>query len=152
MSPTNPYSPTTSTDPWTGPGAGQENTGGTQSQQSVKERVTDAASQAKQKASEYGQQAIEKIDSGRQSAAGSLANAANSLRRATQSTNSTISNVAQKTANTLENTATYMREHDVRGMMTDAEGAIKRNPGPALICAAAFGFLLGTAMRRDNRY
>jgi hypothetical protein len=34
-------------------------------------------------------------------------------------------------------------------MMADVETAVKNNPGPALLIAAAFGFLLGRALNRD---
>ena len=34
-------------------------------------------------------------------------------------------------------------------MVEDVETVVKNNPGPALLVAAAFGFLLGRAMARD---
>jgi hypothetical protein len=34
-------------------------------------------------------------------------------------------------------------------MMTDVEGLVTRNPGPSLLVAAAFGFLVGRAMTRE---
>ena len=33
--------------------------------------------------------------------------------------------------------------------MADVESLVKNNPGPALVVAAAFGFLLGRALSRD---
>jgi hypothetical protein len=85
-------------------------------------------------------------------AAGALQNTADSLRNRVEQGGSKLSNVANATATKLESTANYMRDHDMRAMMGDVEGAIRRNPGPALLCAAAFGFLLGTALRRDSHY
>jgi ElaB/YqjD/DUF883 family membrane-anchored ribosome-binding protein len=34
-------------------------------------------------------------------------------------------------------------------MASDVEAVVKNNPGPALLVATAFGFLLGRAMSRD---
>jgi ElaB/YqjD/DUF883 family membrane-anchored ribosome-binding protein len=123
--------------------------GGTTAQ-GLKERVTDATHQAKEKANDFRRAAVEKIEQGRQSAAGALHSTASSLRHTAENSSSRLSEVANTTATKLESTANYMRDHDVRAMMGDVEGAIRRNPGPALLCAAAFGFLLGTALRRDS--
>jgi ElaB/YqjD/DUF883 family membrane-anchored ribosome-binding protein len=35
-------------------------------------------------------------------------------------------------------------------MMADIESVVKKNPGPALVVAAAFGFLLGRALSRNE--
>ena len=56
---------------------------------------------------------------------------------------------AHNAADTLGNTAGYVRERDLPGMMTDAEALVKRNPGPALLAAAAFGFMLGRTLSRE---
>ena len=56
---------------------------------------------------------------------------------------------ATAAADGLSTTADYVREHDLNGMVGDVETVVKNNPGPALLIAAAFGFLLGRAMARD---
>lgn len=38
---------------------------------------------------------------------------------------------------------------DVRRMMSDVESVVSKNPGPSLLIAAAFGFLVGRALTRD---
>ena len=45
--------------------------------------------------------------------------------------------------------AEYLRENDVQTMLNDLMQVIRRNPGPALIGAAALGFLLGRTLSRD---
>ena len=45
--------------------------------------------------------------------------------------------------------ADYVRTHDAKRMMADVETVVKNNPGPALLVAAAFGFVLGRALTRD---
>lgn len=113
-------------------------------------RVSDAANQAKERAAEVGRNAVESLDRGIDTAASKLQNTASSLRQYGQG-EGRVSSVANRAADTIEKTAGYMREHDVRDMLGDVEGAVRRNPGPSLIIAAAFGFLLGTAMRGGNR-
>ena len=113
----------------------------------AKDRVSDMANQAKDKANEFGRTAVQKMDEGRTSAADALHSTADTLRTGAQSSADKISGYATAAAERLESSSNYLREHDVRGMMGDLEGAVRRNPGPALIAAAAFGFLLGSALR-----
>ena len=61
----------------------------------------------------------------------------------------TVRNFARSTADRLSSSADYMRSHDAGRMASDAESFVKSNPGPALVIAAAFGFLLGRAFSRD---
>ena len=60
-----------------------------------------------------------------------------------------VQQLARGAAERLTTTADYVRSHDTTRMMTDVETAVKNNPGPALLIAAAFGFLLGRALSRD---
>jgi ElaB/YqjD/DUF883 family membrane-anchored ribosome-binding protein len=119
--------------------------------QSVKEKVTDAAATAKQKVSDAGRQATDKIDEKREPAADALASAASSLHEKAEDLpgGETVRSVAHSTAEKLESTAGYIREHDVKAMMSDVEDIVKRNPGPSLLIAAAIGFLIGRAFRED---
>jgi ElaB/YqjD/DUF883 family membrane-anchored ribosome-binding protein len=115
--------------------------------QETSNRVAEYAGEAKEKAAEFGRNAEEKVNQKREAAANALQNTAGTLRDRAQSSGEAISNLGNKTADKLQNTAEYLREHDMRGMMGDLEGVVRRNPGPSLIAAAAFGFLLGAAMR-----
>src|SRR5436305_14490909 len=115
----------------------------------AKDYVANAADQAKTKASEYGRVASQKNDQGRISTASGLETAANSLRSSAQTGGQAISQFANTAADKLQTTASYMREHSVGQMYGDVEHVVRRNPGPSLIAAAAVGFLLGAALRRD---
>lgn len=115
------------------------------------DKLGDMANQAKEKASEFGRTAVQKMDDGRTSAAESLHSTAESLRTGAQTGSEKISNLATAAADRLESTSSYLRDHDVRGMMGDLEKVVRRNPGPSLIAAAAFGFLLGSAIRGGSR-
>ena len=136
MNPNYPGSPT-----GTGSVAGTTGSG----TQGLKDKVTDATKDARQKAAELGRTAVDKIDQGRESAAGALQSTASTLR----GSGSKLTGAAERAANTLESTADYMRDHDVRRMASDLESVIRRNPGPSLMTALAVGFLLGAAMRRE---
>lgn len=115
----------------------------------AKDYVANAADQAKEKASQYGRVASQKIDQGRISTASGLESAANSLRSSAQTGGDAITQFANNAADRLQTTASYMREHSVGQMYGDVEQVVRRNPGPSLIAAAAVGFLLGAALRRD---
>ena len=61
-----------------------------------------------------------------------------------------VKELASAAAEHKNTTADYMRTHDATRMMApDVETVVKNNPGPALLVAAAFGFVLGRAPTRD---
>jgi ElaB/YqjD/DUF883 family membrane-anchored ribosome-binding protein len=60
-----------------------------------------------------------------------------------------VSELAHTAADRLNTTADYVRRNDVNRMMADVETLVKNNPGPSLLIAAAFGFLVGRAVIRD---
>lgn len=123
----------------------------TDTAQNVTEKVTDAASTAKQKVSETARQATDKVDEKRGPAADALESAASAIHAKAEDLpgGETVRSVAHSAAEKLESTAGYIREHDVRSMMSDVEEVVKRNPGPSLLVAVAVGFLIGRAFRED---
>ncbi|MGH9630904.1 MAG: hypothetical protein ACRD7E_21545 [Bryobacteraceae bacterium] len=129
---------------------GQSPTTPTEStQRSVGERLSNAAQESRVKASELGRNAADKIDRNRESAAGALHNTASTLRNRGQSSGESITRIATRAADRLDTTATYMQDHSFRDMMDDVGQVVRRHPGPSIAAAAAVGFLLGAAMRRD---
>ena len=118
---------------------------------SVKERVTETANAARQKVSDAGRQATDKIDEKRGPTADALESAASTIHQRAEDLpgGENVRSVAHSAAEKLESTAGYIREHDVRSMVSDVEGIVKRNPGPSLLIAAAIGFLIGRAFRED---
>jgi len=119
--------------------------------QSVKDKVTDAAATTKQKVSEAGRRTTDKIDEKRGPAADALQSAASTIHEKAEDLpgGETVRSVAHSAAEKLESTAGYIREHDVRAMLTDMGEIVKRNPGPSLLIAVAVGFLIGRAFRED---
>ena len=117
----------------------------------VKEKVSDAATTAKQRVSDAGRQATDKIDEKRAPAADALESAASTIHQRAEDLpcGETVKGVAHSAAAKLESTAGYIREHDVRAMVSDMENVVRRNPGPSLLIAATVGFLIGRAFRED---
>lgn len=143
MANSDPFRPTTSTP---GTGATDPGTGA-----GVKERVSDMADQARDKASELGKNAADAIDSGRHTAAHKLQDTAASLRNTGASGGSTVSSVANRAADGLDAAGRYIQDHDPREVFTSLEQIVRRNPGPSLVAAAAVGFIIGTALRGSDR-
>ncbi len=101
--------------------------------------------------SDAGRQASDKIDEKRGPAADALQSAASTIHEKAEDLpgGETVKSVAHSAAETLESTAGYIREHDVKAMLSDVEEIVKRNPGPSLLVAVAIGFLIGRAFRED---
>lgn len=114
-------------------------------------KLSDATTDVKHKAADLGRVATHTLDDNRGAAASGLEKAASALRDNAGSLpgGETVSNFAHSAADTLSSTAGYLREHDVTRMMADVEALVKKNPGPSLLAAAAFGFLVARAFSND---
>lgn len=112
--------------------------------------VADAANRAQEEAKRYGQRALDAVESGRQSAASTLDSAASGIRSKADSLpgGADVSRFARRAADKIGGAAQYLREHEVKDMMSEAESFIKEHPTQALLGAALVGFLAGRSMRR----
>jgi hypothetical protein len=99
----------------------------------------------KSKAQEVGAKAAQRADQARVSAAAGMDTVASSLHER----GDRMASAAHSAADAVSHGADYLRAHDVETMMGDLMDVIRRNPGPALLGAAALGFLLGRALSRD---
>jgi ElaB/YqjD/DUF883 family membrane-anchored ribosome-binding protein len=97
--------------------------------------ISDATAQVTDKVSEFGRKAADKIDQKREAAASGLERAGG---------------IAHSAGDKLDATGEYLRESDVNKMMKDVEGIVRNNPGPALLAAAAVGFLVARAFSRND--
>jgi ElaB/YqjD/DUF883 family membrane-anchored ribosome-binding protein len=113
--------------------------------------LSERAAEAKSKLSDFARTTAGAVDENRSAAADGLDTAASTLRAraGVLPGGERVSGMAHAAADRLSTTANYVREHDVNRMMTDVEGLVTRNPGPSLLVAAAFGFLVGRAMTRE---
>jgi ElaB/YqjD/DUF883 family membrane-anchored ribosome-binding protein len=112
--------------------------------------VADAANRAQEEAKRYGKRALDAVESGRQSAASTLDSAASGIRSKADSLpgGADVSRFARRAADKIGGAAQYLREHEVKDMMSEAESFIKEHPTQALLGAALVGFLAGRSMRR----
>ena len=119
---------------------------------SLGEKLSDTATQVKDKVSDLGRTAADKIDENRDAAAGGLNKAAAALHEKAESLpgGEKVTSLAHATAEKLSSTADYVREHDVNRMMADVETLVKNNPGPSLLAAAVIGFLVGRAFSSND--
>ena len=112
---------------------------------------TDSLGVSKGKAAEMGQKVADKIDENRGAAASGLESAAGALREKADSLpgGAKVANAAHATADAVGVAADYVRENDLKAMMADVQRLVKNNPGPALLTAAALGFLIARTFSRD---
>jgi ElaB/YqjD/DUF883 family membrane-anchored ribosome-binding protein len=115
----------------------------------AQDSIADTAKTMKDKTEEFGREAMNKIEENRVSAAGALHNAASSLHQNAEKLPNGP-NMAHSAADKVDAIAGYLQTHDTKQMITDVETLVKRNPGPALLVAGAFGFLLGRALRNNQ--
>jgi len=99
----------------------------------------------KAKAQDVGAKAAQRADQARVGAAAGLDTVATTLHEKGER----VASAAHTAADAVSYGAEYLRENDVQTMLSDLMDVIRRNPGPALIGAAALGFMLGRALSRD---
>jgi hypothetical protein len=99
----------------------------------------------KSKAQEVGAKAAQRADQARVGAASGMDTVASSLHEQ----GDRMASAAHSAADAVSHGAEYLRANDVETMLGDFVDVIRRNPGPALLGAAALGFLLGRALSRD---
>jgi ElaB/YqjD/DUF883 family membrane-anchored ribosome-binding protein len=109
--------------------------------ENVRHRAEEMAERGKQKTDEGRVAAADKL----QRAAGRLHETAEKIPGGERSTRA-----AHSVANTMERGAGYLRDHDVKDMMSDLESVVRRHPGPSLLTAAVVGFLVGRSLRNPN--
>jgi ElaB/YqjD/DUF883 family membrane-anchored ribosome-binding protein len=110
----------------------------------------DSLGVSKGKAADIGQKVADKIDENRGAAASGLDSAASALReKADTLPGEKVANAAHATADAVGVAADYVRENDLKAMMADVQKLVKNNPGPALLTAAALGFLIARTFSRD---
>ena len=109
----------------------------------MKEEVTDKLATAKEKVGDFGRKAVDAIDTQRGPAAGALDKTAAALHQ----TGEKVGSAAHATGDKIQATADYLRQTDVKGMVNDVQGFVKRYPGQSLAAVAVVGFLLARVFR-----
>jgi len=116
-------------------------------------KISDSATNLKDKASEMGRKAADVIDENIASAATGLDRAAATLHGRAENLPGIdkVSGLAHTAADKLSATAGYFREHDVDRIKDDMKMMVKNNPGASLLVAGVVGFFLGRAFISHNR-
>jgi len=111
--------------------------------------VADAAGRAQEQAKRYGQKAMDAVEAGRESAASTLDSAASAVRSNADSLpgGADVSRFARRAADKMGGAAQYLREHEVKDVMSEVQSFVKEHPAQALLGAALVGFLAGRSMR-----
>lgn len=115
------------------------------------QEAADRAREAKDAMFDTARDATRRVDEGRTVAAERLEGVASTIEERADDLpgGQRVKEFAQAAADRLSTTADYMRSHDAKRMMADVETVVRNNPGPALLIAAALGFMLGRALVRD---
>ena len=92
------------------------------------------------------------FDEKRESVARALDAAASSLHARVESLpgGPNVARAARSTADTMEKAADYVRDQDLKGMLSDITQIAKRHPGATLLVATALGFMAVRAMGRNQ--
>lgn len=110
----------------------------------------DGLSQSTSRAAEIGHMAADAIDDKRDALARGIDSAASSLREKAESLpgGEKVVRAAHTTADALETAAGYVRDQDLKAMLSDIQQTARRHPGATLLTAGALGFLLARALFR----
>jgi ElaB/YqjD/DUF883 family membrane-anchored ribosome-binding protein len=119
--------------------------------ESVRDDFSTRAGEVKSKVSDMARTAADSIDQTRSAAARGLDTAASAIHDQANRLpgGDRVSGLAHSAADGLSSTADYVRSNDLNRVRGDVEALVKDNPGPALLAAAAVGFLIGRAIARD---
>lgn len=101
-------------------------------------------SEAQARAEDLSRAAGKKLDE----AAGALHTAASSVRSTARQGCEAIDGFATDAADKLDATASYVEDHDLRGVLIGCRRFIRRYPTGSLMFATAIGFFTGSAVRR----
>lgn len=118
--------------------------------------VTDTASEfgkeAKESVEELGRSAGRRLDAVRTETGAALHTAASSVRSTGRQGADAIDNLATGAADRLDATGSMVEDHDLRDALTGLRRFGRRHLGGALVAAAAFGFVAGSAIRRATHH
>ena len=79
----------------------------------------------------------------------SLKNSADVMDDAVNAATEAVEEARQTIAERLSSTTDYVRNIDAKRMLSNVERVVRDNPGPSLVIAAAFGFVIGRSLTRS---
>lgn len=110
----------------------------------------DGFSRSTSRATEMGRKAATAIDDKKEALASGLASAASMLYEKADDLpgGEKVARAARSAAEAMERAAVYVRDQDLKGVVSDVQQVAKRNPGVTLLTAVAVGFLLARSLSR----
>jgi ElaB/YqjD/DUF883 family membrane-anchored ribosome-binding protein len=115
------------------------------SSEDLSDAAAEAASEAEAVVSDLGHEATRRAEHMRTSAAEGLDSAASAVHAGGEQ----VANAARRAGDALAAGAEYVRGNEVADMLDDLVDVVRNHPAPALLCAAALGFVLGRAVSRS---
>ena len=79
----------------------------------------------------------------------SLKNSADVMEDAVSAATEAVDEARQTIAERLSSTTDYVRNIDAKRVLSNVERLVRANPGPSLVIAAAFGFVIGRSLTRS---
>jgi len=79
----------------------------------------------------------------------SLKNSADVMEDAVSAATEAVDEARQTIAERLSSTTDYVRNIDAKRVLSNVERLVRDNPGPSLVIAAAFGFVIGRSLTRS---
>jgi len=113
----------------------------------MKRTLEDKAFEAKEAVNEFGRKATDKLEDSRRSTVRALDKTASSLHSGADQ----FSVIGHAAADRLHDTAEYVRETDLQGILEDLQNMVKRYPAQSLAAAAILGFLVARGLSRPER-
>ena len=110
--------------------------------------ASELGNEAKESMEELGRAAGRKLDEALNETGDALHTAASSVRTTGRRGLKAIDNFTTGAADRLDATASYVKHHDLRGMLTGLRKFTRRHPTRSLLAAAAIGLLAGSALSR----
>ena len=110
----------------------------------------DGFSRPASRTAEMGEGASAAIDDKREAFSRGLASAASTLHSKAEDLpgGENVARAAHSAAEAMEQAADYVRGQDLKGMVSDVQQIVKRNPAIVLLGAVALGFLLARSFSR----
>jgi hypothetical protein len=110
----------------------------------------DGASQAQSRVAETGHKVAAAIDDRRDAVARGIDSAASTLREKAGSLpgGEKVARAAYTAADAMETAAGYVRDQDLKAILSDLQQTVKKHPGATLLAAAAVGFLIARSFSR----
>ena len=79
----------------------------------------------------------------------SLKDSADVMDDAVNAATEAVDEARQTIAERLSSTTDYVRNIDAKRVLSNVERLVRDNPGPSLVIAAAFGFVIGRSLTRS---